>query len=160
MIRFQKRDFTSVSSGWYQNGMACRGFTLLELLVVILILSLLVAIVAPRILGRTDEARITATQVQIKNLEGALNLYRLDNGFYPNTEQSLEALVTKPTIDPIPLKWRDGGYLPKVPRDPWGSQFVYLSPGTHGDYDLISYGADREPGGEGKDEDIQNWDLE
>ncbi len=136
------------------------GFTLIELLVVILILSLLVAIVAPRILGRTDEARRTATQVQIKQLEGALNLFRLDNGFYPTTEQGLEALVTKPTISPIPLKWREGGYIAKVPADPWGKSFVYLSPGTHGEFDLVSYGADGEPGGEGKDEDIQNWNLQ
>jgi general secretion pathway protein G len=137
-----------------------KGFTLIELLVVILILSLLVAIVAPRILGRTDEARKTATQVQIKQLEGALSLYRLDNGFYPTTEQGLEALVTKPTISPVPPKWREGGYIPKVPLDPWGKPFVYLSPGTHGEYDLVSYGADGEPGGEGKDEDLQNWNLQ
>ncbi len=136
------------------------GFTLIELLVVILILSLLVAIVAPRILGRTDEARKTAAQVQIKQLEGALNLFRLDNGFYPTTEQGLEALVTKPNISPIPLKWREGGYIPKVPVDPWGKPFVYLSPGTHGELDLVSYGADGEPGGEGKDEDIQSWNLQ
>jgi len=133
---------------------------LIELLVVILILSLLVAIVAPRILGRTDEARKTAAQVQIKQLEGALNLYRLDNGFYPTTEQSLEALVTKPTISPIPPKWREGGYIPKVPVDPWGKPFVYLSPGTHGEFDLVSYGADGESGGEGKNEDLQNWNLQ
>jgi general secretion pathway protein G len=136
------------------------GFTLIELLVVILILSLLVAIVAPRILGRTDEARRTAAQVQIKQLEGALNLFRLDNGFYPTTEQGLEALVTKPTISPTPLKWREGGYIQKIPEDPWGKPFVYLSPGTHGEFDLVSYGADGEPGGEGKDEDIQNWNLQ
>ena len=136
------------------------GFTLIELLVVILILSLLVVIVAPRILGRTDEARRTAAQVQIKQLEGALNLFRLDNGFYPTTEQGLEALVTKPTISPIPLKWREGGYIQKIPEDPWGKPFVYLSPGTHGEFDLVSYGADGEPGGEGKDEDIQSWNLQ
>jgi len=136
------------------------GFTLIELLVVILILSLLVAIVAPRILGRTDEARKTAAQVQIKQLEGALNLFRLDNGFYPTTEQGIEALVTKPNISPIPLKWREGGYIPKVPVDPWGKPFVYLSPGTHGELDLVSYGAEGEPGGEGKDEDIQSWNLQ
>lgn len=137
-----------------------RGFTLIELLVVILILSLLVAIVAPRILGRTDEARRTSTEVQIKQLEGALNLFRLDNGFYPTTEQGLDALVTKPAISPVPKKWREGGYIPKVPLDPWGNPYVYLSPGTHGDFDLISYGADGEPGGEGKDEDIQSWNLQ
>ncbi len=136
------------------------GFTLIELLVVILILSLLVAIVAPRILGRTDEARKTAAQVQIKQLEGALNLFRLDNGFYPTTEQGLEALVTKPTISPIPLKWREGGYIAKVPVDPWGKPFVYLCPGTHGEFDLVSYGADGELGGETKDEDIQSWNIQ
>jgi len=137
-----------------------RGFTLIELLVVILILSLLVAIVAPRILGRTDEARRTSTEVQIKQLEGALNLFRLDNGFYPTTEQGLGALVTRPAISPVPQKWREGGYIPKVPLDPWGNPYVYLSPGTHGDFDLVSYGADGEPGGEGKDEDIQSRNLQ
>jgi general secretion pathway protein G len=136
------------------------GFTLIELLVVVLILSLLVAIVAPRILGRTDEARRTAAQVQIKQLEGALNLFRLDNGFYPTTEQGLDALVTKPTISPIPLKWREGGYIQKVPVDSWGKPFVYLSPGSHGEFDLVSYGADGEPGGEEKDKDIESWNLQ
>lgn len=143
-----------------QKRLRAAGFTLLELLVVILILGLLVAIVTPRILGRTDEAKRTAAQVQIKQLEGALDLYRLDNGFYPTTEQGLRALVEQPTTTPIPPKWREGGYLPSVPQDPWGNAYVYLSPGTHGEFDLLSYGADGEPGGEGKNADIHNWDLE
>jgi general secretion pathway protein G len=137
-----------------------RGFTLIEIMVVVFILALLAAIVVPRIVGRTDEARRTAASLQIKNIEGALHLFKLDNGFYPATDQGLEALVTKPTIGRIPQSWREGGYLPKVPKDPWKESYVYISPGAHGDYDLLSYGADGEPGGEGKDADIENWDLE
>ncbi len=141
-------------------GVNKRGFTLIEILVVVIILGLLAAIVAPRIIGRTDEAKVKSTQVQIRQLEGALNLYRLDNGIYPTTDQGLESLVTKPTISPVPNKWREGGYIPKVPKDPWGYPYVYLSPGTHGDFDLVSYGADGEPGGESWNKDIKNWDLE
>ena len=136
-----------------------RGFTLIELLVVIVILSLMVAIVAPRILGRTDEAKMTAARVQIRQIEGALNLFRLDSGFYPTTEQGLQALRTMPVFGPVPSKWRAGGYLPKIPQDPWGFDYIYLSPGTHGDFDLLSYGADGEPGGEDKNADIHHGDL-
>ena len=97
--------------------------------------------------------------MEIKNLEEALHLYKLDSGIYPSTEQGLEALVTKPTSSPIPERWRTGGYVPKVPKDPWTHDSVYLSPGTHGDFDLLSYGGDGERGGEGKDADLENWDL-
>lgn len=136
------------------------GFTFIELMVVVVILALLVAIVAPKIVGRTDEARRTAAQVQVRSIEQGLHLFKLDNGFYPSTEQGLEALVTAPTIGKIPQHWREGGYLPKVPIDPWNSPYVYLSPGLHGDYDVMSYGADGEPGGEGEDADIESWNLE
>lgn len=136
------------------------GFTFIELMVVVVILALLVAIVAPKIVGRTDEARRTAAQVQVRSIEQGLHLFKLDNGFYPSTEQGLEALVTAPTIGKIPQHWREGGYLPKVPIDPWSSPYVYLSPGLHGDYDVMSYGADGEPGGEGEDADIESWNLE
>ncbi len=136
------------------------GFTFIELMVVVVILALLVAIVAPRIVGRTDEARHTATEVQIRSIEQALHLFKLDNGFYPGTEQSLQALVTQPTVGKIPQHWREGGYLPKVPLDSWSNPYVYLSPGSHGDFDLLSYGADGEPGGEGKDADIESWNLQ
>lgn len=139
-----------------------KGFTLIELLIVIAILGALAAIIAPRIVGRTDEARVVEARVQMQNLETALRLYRLDNGFYPSTEQGLEALVRKPESGRIPAKWRDGGYLEKnkVPDDPWGSPFIYASPGQSGDYDIISWGADGARGGEGFDADIKSWELD
>ena len=137
-----------------------RGFTLIEIMVVVVILGILAAIVVPRLLSRPDEARVTKAKTDIKGLESTLGLFKLDNGFYPTTEQGLRALVTKPDVGRIPTKYPDGGYLKKVPQDPWGHDYVYLSPGVHGDYDLLSYGADGEPGGDGFNADIQNWDLE
>jgi general secretion pathway protein G len=139
-----------------------KGFTIIELMVVIVILGILAAIIAPRIIGRADEAKVTEGKVQIANLETALKLYKLDNGIYPTTEQGLEALIEKPTIGTIPRKWREGGYLEKrrVPTDPWGNPFVYASPGLNGDFDLISYGADGARGGDGFNEDIENWNLD
>src|ERR1700681_1485183 len=136
------------------------GFTLIEIMVVIIILGLLVAIVAPKILGRTDDARVTATKLQIRQLEEALHLYKLDNGVYPSTEQGLGALINKPSVGDAPMHWREGGYAPKVPNDPWTHPYIYISPGAHGDYDLSSYGADGEPGGEGKNADIESWNIE
>jgi general secretion pathway protein G len=138
------------------------GFTLLEIIVVVFILSLLAAIVAPKIIGRTDDARIAEAKVQIKNLETALKLFKLDNGDYPSTEQGLAALVEKPTTGQIPQKYRDGGYLEqkKVPLDPWGNPYVYISPGLNGDFDIISYGGDGKEGGEGKNADIKSWDIQ
>jgi len=137
-----------------------RGFTLIEIMVVVFILALLVGIVAPRIMGRTDEARRTATKLQIKNIEESLHLYKLDNGVYPSIDQGLQALIEKPTVGKIPAHWREGGYVPKIPKDPWGNEYVYFSPGVHGDFDLVSYGTDGEQGGEGKDADIENWNLD
>jgi general secretion pathway protein G len=139
-----------------------KGFTLLEIIVVVFILSLLAAIVAPKIIGRTDDARIAEAKVQIKNLETALKLFKLDNGFYPSTEQGLAALLEKPTTGQIPAKYRDGGYLEqkKVPLDPWGNPYVYISPGLNGDFDILSYGGDGKEGGEGKDADIKSWDIQ
>ena len=139
-----------------------RGFTLIEILVVLIILSVLAAVVAPKFLGRTDDAKIEATRIQIKNFEGALKLFYLDNGFYPSTEQGLEALVLKPDVGKIPKKYKDGGYLDggKLPIDPWDNYFVYLSPGVNNkEYDIESYGADGEDGGEGNDADIESWNI-
>ena len=138
------------------------GFTLIELLVVIVILGILVGIVGVRIMGEPEKAKRTKAQVQIAYMETALKLYKLDNGYYPTTEQGLQALVEPPTVGQLPKAWREGGYLEKgkVPKDPWGNEYVYLSPGIHGDLDLISYGTDGEPGGEGNDADINNWELE
>jgi general secretion pathway protein G len=138
-----------------------RGFTLIELMVVIVILSLLAVLVGPKLIGRTDDAKIADAKVQIKNLETALKLYKLDNGNYPATEQGLSSLVTKPTVGQIPKNYKAEGYLDNknVPKDPWGNDYIYLSPGEHGDYDLSSLGADGARGGEGKNADIESWNL-
>ncbi len=138
------------------------GFTLIELMVVIVILGILAGLIIPRIMGRPEEARRMKARVQIESIETALRLYKLDNGYYPGTEQGLQALIEPPAVGQLPRAWREGGYLEKgkVPKDPWGNEYVYLCPGIHGDNDLISYGADGEPGGEGKDQDINNWELE
>jgi general secretion pathway protein G len=137
------------------------GFTLIEIMVVIVILAMLAALVGPKLMGRTDDAKVTDARVQIKNIETALKLYKLDNGSYPSTEQGLSALVSKPTVGVIPKTYKDNGYLEskKVPVDPWGNDYLYVSPGEHGDYDLFSYGADGAKGGEGKNADITNWDT-
>lgn len=136
------------------------GFTLIEIMVVVIILSLLAGIIIPRIVGRPEEARRTKAVVQIKQLEGALNLFKIDNGFYPSTEQGLEALVSPPTTGETPQNFKESGYMKKIPADPWGYQYAYLSPGEHDDYDLISFGADGEEGGEGRDADIEHWEIE
>jgi general secretion pathway protein G len=137
------------------------GFTLIEIMVVVVILAMLAAIVGPKLMGRTDDAKVTDARVQIKNIETALKLYKLDNGSYPSTEQGLGALVAKPTVGVIPKSYKDGGYLEskKMPKDPWGNDYLYVSPGEHGDYDLFSYGADGAMGGDGKNADITSWDT-
>ncbi len=138
------------------------GFTLIELMVVIIILGVLAGLIIPRIMGRPDEARQAKAKIQMEALESALKLYKLDNGSYPTTEQGLNALVEAPTIGNVPKNWRQGGYLEKgkVPKDPWGNDFIYVSPGSHGDVDLTCLGADAEPGGEGVNKDINNWEVE
>lgn len=139
-----------------------KGFTLIELMVVVFIIALLAAIVAPKIIGRTDEARIAQAKVQIRNFETSLKLFKIDNGFYPSTEQGLEALVEMPSIGNIPKNYREGGYLESkiIPKDAWKNPYIYISPGTQGDYDIICYGADGREGGEKKDADITNWNIE
>jgi len=136
------------------------GFTLLEVLVVVAILAILATIIVPKIMKRPEEARRTKAIMDIKAIETALNLYHLDSGVYPSTEQGLEALVTKPTTGVIPKNWKEGGYLDKVPKDPWGNPFVYLSPGLHKEFDLESFGSDGVDGGEGKDADVENWNID
>ena len=139
-----------------------RGFTLIELMVVIIILGVLAMYVAPKIMGRPGEARQVKARLDIQNLETALKLYKLDTGRYPTTDQGLQALVEKPETGNVPKKWKDGGYLEKsrVPKDPWGNEFIYLSPGLKGDFDIISYGLDGVPGGEKENMDINNWEIE
>ena len=138
------------------------GFTLIELMVVMVILATLAVFVVPRFMDEPKRAQRVKAQVTIKNLETALKTYYLDNGFYPSTDQGLEALVIVPNTDPVPDKWRKGGYLEsgRVPKDPWGGDYIYLSPGQHGDFDLISYGPDKIQGGEDWDADIESWNLE
>lgn len=139
-----------------------RGFTLIELMVVIVILGILAGLIVPRIMGRPEEAKQLKAKMQIESLETALKLYKLDNGMYPDTEQGLQALIEQPETGIVPKNWRKQGYLEKgrLPKDPWGNEFVYLSPGTHGDYDIISYGADGVPDGEDKNRDINSWEIE
>jgi general secretion pathway protein G len=136
-----------------------KGFTLIELMVVLVILGVLAAIIAPKIMDRPDEARIIAAKQDISSLVQALKLYRLDNIRYPSTEQGLQALVTKPTIEPIPGNWKSGGYLERLPKDPWGNPYMFLNPGRNGEIDVYSLGPDGQSGGEGKDADIGNWAL-
>jgi len=136
-----------------------RGFTLLEVMVVVVILGILAALVVPKIISRPDEARVIAAKQDIASLMQALKLYRLDNQRYPTTEQGLQALASKPTAAPIPPNWKAGGYIERLPKDPWGNSYQYLSPGVHGEIDVFSFGADGAPGGEGNDADIGSWNL-
>ncbi len=135
------------------------GFTLIEIMVVVVILGILAALVVPKIMSRPDEARIVAARQDISAILQALKLYKLDNYRYPTTEQGLQALAVKPTTQPIPPNWKPGGYLEKLPKDPWGNNYQYLNPGTHGEIDVFSLGADGAPGGEGNDADIGSWNL-
>ena len=135
-----------------------RAFTLIEVLVVVAILGILAAIVVPRIMDRPDEAKRVAASADIGAIVQALKLYRLDNGTYPATDQGLGALVQRPTTNPVPSNWKQGGYLDRLPKDPWGGDYQYLSPGIKGEIDVFSFGADRARGGEGNNADIGNWD--
>ena len=135
------------------------GFTLIEIMIVIVIIGILGAFIVPKIMGRPDEARIIAAKQDISSISQALKLYRLDNMRYPSTEQGLQALVKKPTVGQIPPNWKGNGYLERLPSDPWKQPYQYLQPGLHGDFDVMSYGADGAPGGEGSDADIGSWEL-
>jgi general secretion pathway protein G len=136
-----------------------RGFTLLEVMVVVVILGILAALVVPKIISRPDEARIIAAKQDIASLMQALKLYRLDNQRYPTTEQGLQALLAKPTGAPIPLNWKPDGYIERLSKDPWGNPYQYLNPGVRGEIDVFSYAADGAPGGEANDADIGSWNL-
>ncbi|MEW6441483.1 MAG: type II secretion system major pseudopilin GspG [bacterium] len=137
-----------------------RGITLIEMMVVIVILGILATIIFTRVSDRPEQARRTKAAVEIRQMGTALELFKLDNGFYPTTEQGLEALVSQPSVGKIPNNYPESGYLDKVPYDPWGNTYVYICPGLHGDFDLRSYGPDAEEGGEGKNRDVDSWNLD
>ncbi len=136
-----------------------RGFTLIEVMVVVVILSILAAFVVPNLFENVDKARVTKAKQDIRTIESALKLYKLDNFQYPTQEQGLQALVEKPTTPPEPRNWKAGGYLDRLPKDPWGNDYQYLNPGENGEIDIYSLGADGQPGGEGLNADIGNWSL-
>ena len=133
------------------------GFTLVEIMVVVVILGVLAVLIVPRVVGRSEEARVAAAKHDISAIMQSLKLYRLDNGRYPTNEQGLQALATKPQAGPAPANWRQ--YLDKLPRDPWGNTYQYLNPGVNGEIDVFSFGADGQPGGSGGDADIGSWQL-
>ncbi|RZT05854.1 general secretion pathway protein G [Duganella sp. CF402] len=135
-----------------------RGFTLIEIMVVVVIMGVLAALVVPKLISRTGESKVAAAKVDIATIMQALKLYKLDNQRYPTTEQGLQALIEKPTGGPAANGWKAGGYVEKMPKDPWGNQYQYLAPGIKGEIDVFSYGADGQPGGTGDDADIGSWD--
>ncbi|MDP2785167.1 MAG: type II secretion system major pseudopilin GspG [Sulfurimicrobium sp.] len=151
-------DFTLHTSRFTPHRLS-QGFTLIEIMVVIVILGILAALVVPKVMSRPDEARVVAAKQDISSLVQALKLYRLDNRTYPTTDQSLQALAQKPASAPLPPNWKAGGYLDRLPKDPWGNDYKYLRPGAHGEIDVFSLGADGAPGGEGNDADIGSWML-
>ena len=156
-IAFSKK--TTPAPCRLQRSRLQRGFTLIEIMVVVVIMGILAALVVPKLMGRTDDARIMAARQDISTLMQSLKLYRLDNQRYPTTEQGLQALITKPTSGPVSNGWKQGGYIDKLPKDPWGAPYQYLAPGLHGDVDIFSLGADGQPGGAGNDADIGSWEL-
>ena len=142
-----------------QSSSVQHGFTLIEIMVVVIILGILVAMVAPNVIGRIDDAQITKAKTEIRTLESAIKFYRIDNFVYPTTEQGLDSLVNKPA-DPNIRNWKTGGYIDRLPNDPWGNPYLYVNPGSHGEIDIYTLGRDGQPGGEGIDADIGNWNLE
>jgi general secretion pathway protein G len=143
-----------------QSNNKSRGFTLIEILVVVVILSILAALIVPKIMDRPDEARVVAAKSDIRALISALKMYRLDNGSYPTTEQGLQALVKRPETGDVPRNWKGNGYLDRLPKDPWKNDYQYLSPGLHDEIDIFSLGADGQPGGDGVKADIGSWNID
>jgi general secretion pathway protein G len=136
-----------------------RGFTLIEIMVVVVILGILAAIVVPNIMDAPDKARVAKAKQDVQMIESALELYKLDNYVYPSTQQGLQALVAQPGGDPPARNWKPGGYLKQLVKDPWGNEYQYLNPGTHGEIDIFTYGADGKPGGDAYNADVGNWSL-
>jgi general secretion pathway protein G len=153
------RKVSYISGGRWFRRTVQRGFTLIEIMVVVVIMGILAALVVPKLMGRADDARVTAAKQDISTLMQALKLYKLDNQRYPTTEQGLQALISKPTSGPAANGWKNGGYVDKLPKDPWGGQYQYMSPGIKGEVDVFSFGADGQAGGAGNDADIGSWDL-
>ncbi len=135
-----------------------KGFTLIEVMVVVVILGILASIIVPKLMSRPDQAKIVKARQDVLAIESALELYKLDNGIYPSTDQSLNALVVRPSTEPAPSSWKNGGYLKRLRDDPWGHAYQYLNPGIHGEIDIFSFGVDGQPGGDGNNADIGNWD--
>lgn len=146
--------------GERRRGRGKEGFTLIELMVVIVILGVLAGLIVPKFMDEPQKARVVKAKLQMESVSMALKKYYIDNGYYPTTEQGLDALVTKPSAGRVPKNYADGGYLPKVPLDPWGTKYVYISPGKHGPFDLTSYGADGASGGTGGDADVNSWEMD
>lgn len=142
------------------NHRSSMGFTLIEILVVVLILGILGAFVIPQFMDQPDKARVVAAKTDIQSIVSALKMYRLDNGVYPSTEQGLQALVKKPVTGEIPRNWKSNGYLERLQKDPWKNDYQYLNPGLHGEIDVFSYGADGQPGGDSINADIGSWNIE
>jgi general secretion pathway protein G len=136
-----------------------QGFSLLEIMVVVVIIGILVATIAPNLFGETERARLTRVKVDITALEEALERYKMDNFNYPSTDQGLEALVSKPAVPPEPRNYKPQGYIRRLQKDPWGNDYLYVSPGQNGPYDIFTLGADNKVGGEGENRDIGNWNL-
>ena len=136
-----------------------RGFTLIELMIAVVIIGILAAIIAPNVIGRLNDAKVSAAKQDVATLVQTLTMYKLDNSRFPSGEQGLKALVEKPVIAPLPNNWRSGGYIPRLPNDPWGNPYQFANPGLHGDIDVYSFGADGKTGGEGEGADIGSWNL-
>jgi general secretion pathway protein G len=149
----------TTQAAWRRSARRQAGFTLIEIMVVVVILGILAALVVPQIMGRPDQAKVTVAKGDIKAISAALDMYKLDNHAYPGTQQGLEALVAKPSGNPPAKNWNREGYLKRLPIDPWGTVYQYLAPGTRGAFDLYSLGADGKPGGSDLDADIGSWDL-
>ncbi|WP_069301091.1 type II secretion system major pseudopilin GspG [Neptunicoccus sediminis] len=156
MLTSQENITPSVS----EAGRKDAGFSLLELMVVVVILSILALVIAPRIIDRPDQARVARVQSDLAVIQSAVKLYRLDNFRYPTTEQGLRALVSRPSSEPVPRNWAENGYIDRMPVDPWGNEYQYLSPGVHGEFDVFTLGADGVTGGSGADADLGTWTLE
>jgi general secretion pathway protein G len=151
-----------LSSTWpsHKNENTDDGFSLLELMVVVVILSILALVIIPRVIDRPDQARVARVQSDLSVISSAVKLYRLDNFKYPTTSQGLSALAVRPVSEPVPKNWAQNGYLDRLPKDPWGAEYQYLSPGIHDDFDIFSFGADGISGGTGLDADIGSWNQE